>query len=137
MKNIIAILMTVVVLSGAAFAMQPSIIGGIRDGLALGMMIEGPLARNVGFRMGAEGNTGRQPLVAFAGGKFYLGNLGYSSFSLGLGAVVYAGNNHTDVGVSVSAIFNNLMRVKPLFLEIGIDVAGPGRLQAQLGYKLY
>ena len=137
MKNIIAVLILSVVLAGSAFALTPSIIGGIRDGLALGMMIEGPLARNVGFRAGAEGNTGKQPLVAFAGGKFYLGNLGYSSFSFGLGAVIYAGNNHTDVGVSVSAIFNNLMRVKPLFLEVGIDVAGSGRLQAQLGYKLY
>jgi hypothetical protein len=137
MKNIITILMLALVLSGSAFAMQPSIIGGIRDGLALGMMIEGPLARNVGFRIGAEGNTGKQPLVAFAGGKFYLGNVGYSSFSFGLGAVVYAGNNKTDVGIAISAIFNNLMRIKPLFLEVGIDVAGPGRLQAQLGYKLY
>jgi len=137
MKKTIAVLMMSLVLAGSAFALTPSIIGGIRDGLALGMMIEDPLAKNVGFRLGAEGNTGHQPLLVFGGGKFYLGNIGYSSFSLGLGAVIYAGNNHTDFGLSISAIFNNLLRVKPLFLEIGIDVAGAGRLQAQLGYKLY
>jgi len=137
MKKLMVFLAVFVLFAGAANALTPAIIGGIRDGAALGMMIEGPIARNLGFRLGAEGNTGKQPLIAFGGGKFYLGNIGTSSFSFGLGAVVYAGNNHTEVGLSVSAIFNNLMRVKPLFLEIGIDMVDSGRLQAQLGYKLY
>ncbi|HTY14012.1 MAG TPA: hypothetical protein VMD02_07510 [Candidatus Omnitrophota bacterium] len=124
------------ILANGAFAFQPAIIGGVRDGLAIGFMADGPLAKNVGIRVGVEGDTGKQPLIFFLGGKFYLGSVGRSQMSLGLGMVAYSGNS-TDIGGAFSLIFNRAFGVAPLFFEAGVDIASTARIQAQLGYKLF
>ena len=138
MKKIIVFATLLVILfANVSSAFQPSIIGGIRDGLAIGFMADGPLAKNVGLRVGLEGNTGRQPLILFLGGKFYLTSIDHALMSLGLGMVAYTGNNDTDVGGSFSLIFNRALGITPLFFEIGFDIVETARIQAQLGYKLF
>ena len=137
MKKIIVVICLLVGVSCSAWAMQPEIIGGVRDGLALGMMAEGPIARNVTLRFGAEANTGKQPIILLFGGKFYLTHVGRTTpMYLGLGAVAYSGDN-TDAGIAISLVFNRAFNVRPLFIEAGIDVANKARLQLQVGYKIY
>ena len=63
--------------------------------------------------------------------------MGYSPMSLGLGIVGYSGSNTTQFGPSLSLIFNRAFGVNPLFMQFGIDVVNPAKLQAQVGYKIY
>jgi len=138
MKRVGLVLAVFMLIGNSVLAMQPEVVGGIRDGLALGMMLEDGIAKNVAIRGGIEANTGKQPLILFFGGKFYLTNIGRKiPLSFGLGFVGYTGNKGTDAGLSVSFIFDRLFEINPLFFEVGVDVAGPGRLQAQVGYKIY
>ena len=139
MKRLVIVsLLTVLLLAEGSLAMQPAIIGGIRDGLAIGFMGEQAVGRNFGMRVGLEANTGGQPIIFFFGGKFYLANIGRRMpMSLGVGLVSYFGHHDPDYGLSISLVFNNFFDVKPLFFEVGVDAVGRGRLQAQLGYKLY
>ncbi|MBN2057424.1 MAG: hypothetical protein JW782_01325 [Candidatus Saganbacteria bacterium] len=137
MKKLILSVLALSVLVSSCFAMTPAVIGGIRDGLAIGLMADNPIAKNVALRFGIEANSGNQPLVAFFGGKFYLGAAGSMPLSLGLHGVAYSGNNNTDIGFGLSAIFDRAFGVKPMFMEIGVDVASKARLQFQLGYKIY
>ena len=133
---VVASLLLIFCVQGA-LAMQPEIIGGLRDGLAIGMMAEGPIARNVTLRFAAEVNTGRLPIILLFGGKFYLTHVGRRTpMYLGLGAVAYTGDN-TDAGIAVSLVFNRVFDVNPLFVEVGVDVVDKARLQMQLGYKIY
>ena len=137
-KQLGLVLMVLLLIGNGVLAMQPAVIGGIRDGLALGMMLEDGIAKNVAIRGGIEASTGKQPLILFFGGKFYLTNIGKKiPLSFGLGFVGYTGNKGTDAGISLSFIFERLFDIKPLFFEVGVDVAGSGRLLAQVGYKIY
>jgi len=128
-----------VVLMGTSFALQPKIVGGVRDGLAAGIMVDHQLGKNYGMRMGIEATTGRQPLILFLGGKFYLSNLAYNTpFSLGLHVVSYMGSSsNNSIGFGISGIINNAFGVKPMFVELGVDVVSTARGVVQLGYKLY
>lgn len=122
---------------GSSFAATPEIVGGIRDGAAIGLQLEDGVARNLTLRGGIEFNSGKQPIVALLGGKIPLTSIGHMPLALGLGLVGYFGNNKTDAGVSLTFIFARFFDIQPLFLELGIDVAGQGRLVAQLGYKIF
>lgn len=137
MKKIIVISCLLLVISCSARAMQPIVVGGIRDGLAVGIMAKNSIARNVALRFGVEANTGKQPLIVFFGGKFYLTSMGSSPMSFGVGAVAYSGGDKTDAGLSLSLIFDRAFNVYPLVFECGVDVADKGRLLAQFGYKIY
>ena len=139
MKKLLVVSCMLLVVSCSTWAMQPEINGGIRDGMAIGIMADAPVARNVGIRFGLEANTGRQPVMLFFGGKFYLTNLGRSPMYLGLHGVGYTGGSggNTDVGFGLSAIINRAFNVNPMFVEFGIDVASTARLLAQVGYKIY
>jgi len=137
MKKTLAIVTLMFCLMSASQALQPAVIGGIRDGLALGIMADEGVGRNVGIRFGLEANTGKKPLILFFGGKFYLVTLERKvPLSLGLGLVGYFGDK-SEAGISLSFIFDRIFAINPLFFEVGVDVAGSGRLQAQLGYKIY
>ncbi|MBU1026538.1 MAG: hypothetical protein KKA31_02290 [Candidatus Margulisbacteria bacterium] len=137
MKKLLVLFVLTVIVAGSALAMVPEVIGGVRDGLAIGIMAENPMAKGVSFRFGAEVNSGKQPVILFAGGKFYMTNFGASPMYLGAGAVAYNGDSKTDFGAAISAVFNRAFGVEPMFAEIGIDVVNTARVQAQLGYKLY
>jgi hypothetical protein len=138
MKRFFLLLVLSVVMVQVAGAAQLELIGGIRDGLAFGIMAEQNVARNLGLRYGIEADTGKQPVIGFIGGKFYLTDFERAMpLSLGVGFVGYFGGQHTDAGVSLSLIINRAFNLKPLFIEAGVDVAGSGRLQLQVGYKIY
>lgn len=137
MKKMLLGCLAVCFLVGCSRAAQIEVIGGIRDGAALGVMAEQNVAHNLGLRYGLEADTGTQPLIVFLGGKFYLTDFQRQMpLSLGLGFVGYAGNRFSP-GISVSLIINRAFNLQPLFIETGIDVADQGRLQLQLGYKIY
>lgn len=137
MKRLVVVLLVSLVLISSSLAMTPAVVGGIRDGLAIGLMMNNPVARNVALRLGVEANSGTQPIMVFFGGKFYLTNAGGMPMSLGIHGVGYSGNNQTDVGFGLSFIFDNAFKIRPMFMEFGIDVANKARLVAQLGYKIY
>ena len=138
MRKFFLVLVLSLMVFGQAGAAQLELIGGIRDGLALGIMAEQNVARNLGLRYGIEANTGKQPIIVFLGGKFYLTDFSRGMpLSLGLGFVGYFGGKTTDPGISISIIINRAFNLNPLFIEAGVDAAGSGRLQLQLGYKVY
>jgi len=139
MKKIFLLMMISLLLGvGVANAVQLELIGGVRDGLAFGVMGEQNIARNLGLRYGIEADTGKQPVVAFIGGKFYLTDFRREMpISLGAGFVSYLGDKKNDFGLSLSLIINRAFNVKPLFIEAGVDVAETGRLQLQIGYKVF
>jgi hypothetical protein len=125
----------VLLFSSSCFAFQPALIGGIRDGLALGLMLESGPADGATLRMGLEADTTNAPGIVFVGGKWPLRNIN-SRFpvSLGGGLVGYLGNNSSQAGPYVSVIFDRFLDLSPLSLEFGIDIVNYGRLQCQLGY---
>jgi len=137
MKNWLLVCLVVGLLASSVSAAVPEIVGGVRDGLAIGLQLESSVARNLTIRGGIEFDSGSQPVVAFLGGKIPLTSLGRMPLALGLGLVGYFGNNKNDVGFSLSFIFNRFLDIQPLFLELGVDVAGHGRPLAQFGYKVY
>ena len=129
-------LFMIIVMSQGVWAFQPSVLGGVRGGLALGMMVEAGALKNAVFRMGLEASTANNPIILFLGGKFYLTSIGRRiPMSLGLGLVGYAGKS-SEFGLALSFIFDRAFDIKPLFIEAGVDVVGSGKLQAQVGYKL-
>ncbi|MFA4843380.1 MAG: hypothetical protein WC632_00320 [Candidatus Margulisiibacteriota bacterium] len=137
MKKLLVVSCLLLVVSSVACAAVPEIVGGVRDGLAIGLQLESSVARNLTIRGGIEFDSGSQPVVAFLGGKIPLTSLGRMPLALGLGLVGYFGNNKNDVGFSLSFVFARFLDIEPLFLEVGVDVAGHGRPLAQLGYKVY
>ena len=139
MKKIFTVILGLLLLVGSSFALQPEIVGGVRDGLAVGIMTDHQMGRSWGMRMGVEATTGKQPLILFLGGKFYLSNISYNSLlSLGVHVVGYMGStSNNNVGFGVYGIINNAFGVKPMFVELGVDVVGTARGVVQLGYKLY
>jgi len=139
MKKIIAAIFSLLLLVSSSFALQPEIVGGVRDGLAVGIMTDHQMGRNWGMRMGIEATTGKQPLILFLGGKFYLSNISYNSLlSLGVHVVGYMGSSSNNaLGFGLSGIINNAFGVKPMFVEFGVDIVNTARGVVQLGYKLY
>ncbi len=120
----------------SAIAFDLGILGGVRDGVAIGVIAEEQIARNVGIRFGAEACTGKKPIILFLGSKISLTRLGKKiPLSLGVGLVAYGGSDRTAAGVSVSAIFDRVFPSVPLFIEVGVDAADSGKLQAQAGYR--
>src|SRR3989339_1373305 len=136
--RIILAFLSLLVLMPAVFALQPSVVGGVRGGLALGMMADEGFKQNIGIRYGAEASTGDNPLILFFGGKFYLTDISQRyPLSFGVGLVGYfGGKGNGVVGPSVSLIFDRPFDVTPLFFEVGVDAAGSGKLQLQAGYKI-
>jgi len=141
MKKLLSGVMVVGLLGGLvvgkSFAAVPEIVGGVRDGAAIGLQLESGIAKNLTLRGGLEFDSGSQPVIGCLGVKLPLSAIGRMPLALGLGVVGYFGNGHNDAGVALSFIFSRFFDVQPLFLELGVDVAGQGRLQAQLGYKIY
>ncbi len=139
MKNYLLVCFLVSVLAVMpASAMVPEIIGGVRDGLAIGLMADSSLGKYVGMRVGVEGNSGKNPLIAFLGLKFALTNIGSSPLAFGIGGVGYFGGSKSNLGIAISVILNRAFGVPPMFVEGGIDaVEGGGKVQLQVGYKIY
>ncbi len=137
MRRLVLVAVSVMLFVSSAFAFQPAIIGGVRDGLAIGIMGSSSIARNVALRVGLEATTGSAPIMAFLGGKFYLGAMGRMPLSLGLSAVAYAGSSSSEFGFGISAILDRAFGVRPMFLEAGIDIASSAKAQIQVGYKIY
>ncbi len=136
MKNSIVLAAALMILffASESMAFRPAIIGGIRDGAALGLVVESGSSSNTQLRLGIEANTSSTNGVVFAGGKFFLSNIEsrYPMFLSG-GIVACLGNN-LEAGPYISVIFERFLDVMPLFLEVGIDVIKTGRLQFQAGY---
>jgi len=121
-------------LGSSSFAAQSAIIGGIRDGAALGLMFESGSINAAKLRLGFEANTSNTPVIVLVGGKWYLSDVSnrFPMF-LSAGLVGYLGNS-SEAGPYISVMFERLLAATPLFLEIGIDVVKSGKLQLQVGY---
>lgn len=136
MKNkMVLILALCLFLFGAECrAYDTAVIGGVRNGTALGLMFESGFNNSAMLRLGIEASTSSSPGLVFGGAKWFLSNIrGGSPMFLSGGLVGYLGNN-SQAGPYISLIFEHLLDVNPLFLEVGIDVVSSGRLQFQLGY---
>lgn len=137
MKKLIIVLICFIAVATASFAAVPEIVGGVRDGLAVGLQLENAVARNLTLRGAIEFDSGKQPVILSLGGKVPLTSIGRMPLALGLGFVGYFGNNKNDVGFSLTFIMSQFLDIQPLFLELGVDVAGSGRPVVQFGYKVY
>ena len=136
MKRLVVASILCLVASSCVWAIQPEVVGGVRDGLAVGIMGEQSIAKNAALRFGVEADTGKQPLILFVEGKFHLTYLGKVPMALAAGLVGYAGNE-SKFGLGLALVFNRIFDVEPLFAEAGVDIADTGRIRAQVGYKLY
>ncbi|MDD4179001.1 MAG: hypothetical protein PHH14_03015 [Candidatus Margulisbacteria bacterium] len=122
-------------ISSSVWALQPAVVGGVRDGLAIGIMAEESIKSNIGIRFGAEANTGSNPLLIFCEGKFHLMDISNRyPMSLGAGLVGYLGNS-SNFGVPLCLIFDKPFDQKDFFCEAGVDIVSSGRLRLQVGYK--
>ncbi|MFA5839563.1 MAG: hypothetical protein WC890_02770 [Candidatus Margulisiibacteriota bacterium] len=122
------------VMGTSCLASQSAILGGIRNGLALGVMGEKNLSQGTDLRFGLEANTSNNPGIIFVGGKWFLTNIsGRFPLFLSGGLVGYLGNN-SEAGPYISLISEKFFDIKPLFIELGIDIANSGKLQLQIGY---
>ena len=130
----VALVILILVLGSSCFASQPAIMGGIRNGAALGMMLESGISNSSTLRLGFEANTSNKPGIFFIGGKWFLSDISnrFPMFLSG-GLVGYLGNR-AEAGPYISVIFERVLDIKPLFLEFGIDIVDYGRLQLQAGY---
>lgn len=131
----LSVALLVLFLGSECLASGPAVIGGVRDGLALGLMMESGLSNSAAsLRFGFEANTSNTPGIVFIGGKWFLSNVSnrFPMFISG-GLVGYLGND-SQAGPYISVIFERFLDVSPLFLEVGIDVVKSGRLQLQAGY---
>jgi hypothetical protein len=137
MRKLLLVSVSVMLLASSVLAFQPAIEGGYRDGMAIGLIGKSPVARNVALQIGVEATSGKQPLVGFLGGKFYLSNMGRMPLSFGLAGVAYSGDAGSEFGVGLSAILDRAFGVRPMFVEFGVDVVGEARAQLQVGYRLY
>jgi len=137
MKRLAVVSCLLLVVSSLAYAAVPEIVGGVRDGLAVGLQLEAGVARNLTARGAIEFSSGKQPVIGLLGVKIPLTGIGRMPLGLGLGLVGYFGNSKTDVGFSLTFVLNRMLDIEPLFLEFGVDVAGSGRAVCQLGYKIY
>jgi len=135
MRNIfIAAALLALLFGSECLAYKPAVIGGVRDGVALGLMLESETSSNATLRLGFEANTSNTPGIVFVGGKWFLTNIrGVSPMFISGGLVGYLGNE-SQAGPYISLIFERFIDVAPLFLECGVDVVKSGRLQLQLGY---
>jgi len=137
MKKIILALLALFVLSQVSFAVNMGLIGGIRNGLAGGVQVETGVFPMATFRGALEAQTGDSSVVLYGGGKFSLPKFPVREpVSLGAGIVSYIGQSNSNVGLSLSLIFNDLFD-SPLFGEVGIDFIKEGRLIAQVGYNIF
>ena len=136
MKNLIAVLVLLtLIVSQASWGLHTAVLGGVRGGLAVGVQIEDGFSHNIDYRLGIEANTGKNPLILFGSGKVYLTEVSSGiPLSLNLGLVGYAGGA-SNMGLTLSFIFDNPFYIQPMFIEAGIDVAGSGKLIAQVGYR--
>jgi hypothetical protein len=133
MKNkVVFISLLVVILGIGCMAYNPAVIGGVRNGTALGLVLESGFSDTT-IRLGFEANTSNSPII-FAGGKWYLSDID-SRFPMFLsaGLVGYLGSDN-EVGPYISLVFDRFLNITPLFLEVGVDVVSSGKLQVQLGY---
>ncbi|MDD4527523.1 MAG: hypothetical protein PHF25_05740 [Candidatus Margulisbacteria bacterium] len=117
-------------------AYTPAVIGGVRDGTALGLVFEsGSRVNDLNIRFGLEATTSNTPGIMFVGGKWFLRDLNNTKLPmfLNLGIVAYLGNE-ANVGPYVSIMLERFLDMPDLFLEVGIDIVTSGKLQAQVGY---
>jgi len=136
MKNqiILTLALLALLMGSECRAFTPAVIGGVRDGAALGLMLENRMTNSTSLRLGVEASTSNSPGIVFVGGKWLLANLRSGSpMFLSGGLVGYLGN-HSEAGPYISLVFERLLDIDPLFLEVGIDVVNSGNLQFQAGY---
>jgi len=146
-KNFSILFLIGILLSGClvngSWANHTALIGGVRDGLSMGMRIEEHLSDRLMYRFGIEGSTGEDltflgdnPLILAGGLKFRIMDIGKNRptwFSLGL--VGYSGND-SQIGIALSLIVDRVFDSDPLFFEIGADFLRQGHLQVQFGYRI-
>ena len=142
MKKIILVAGLVLLFSCQhAFAYQTALIGGVRDGLGMGIETSNKFSDYVTGRFGVEGTTGEDqdltgdnPFLVFVGLKMPLAASQDSPVSWGLGLIGNYGNR-TELGEYISVIFDKFYR-DAYFLETGLDWFGDhGHLEAQVGYR--
>jgi hypothetical protein len=136
MKKIFVLVSLLLVVSSAALAFQPELIGGARNGgVALGLMAEHGRFYSANLRFGAEATSySARPVLLFYGAKFLLGNMGQMPTSLTL-CVMAAFGNTSQAGLGLGVNIDRLFGYRPLFAELGVDFLETAKLQLQLGFK--
>lgn len=127
----------------SAWATHTALVGGLRDGMALGIRAEKDFDQYLSFRYGFAATTGTDlslggdnPFLFYGGFDRYLFAVNQYPISFGLGAVAYTGLS-SQVGPYFNVIVDNLGADKKMFLSVGVDFIDRGYLQLQVGYKYW
>jgi hypothetical protein len=127
-----------------AWGWHTAMLGGYRDGLALGARVESRLTDRWEGRFGFEGSTGQDlyltgdnPFILFGTLNYYLGSLRQAKVSLCSGLTAYTGDS-SMAGVSFSLLFDHALENNDsIFVELGTDIMnGKPYLNAQVGYAV-
>jgi len=143
MKKFNFVLVGLFLLTQMSWAARIDMVGGLRDGMALGIQSKQPLNNKWFWRYGVEASTGEDlsfyninPFILFAGVSVPVMQLGWSPTELGINLIAENGAL-TEFGGGLSLIMNNIYNNKALSLELGIDyVRYHAHLLAQVGYAL-
>ena len=136
-KNMLIVSVLGLMLIGSlGMAYTPSVIGGARDGVALGIVLENGLSARAAIRLGLEANTSDSRGIIFLGGKWLVTDMDNGNYPMYLSAGLMGSLGTTsEIGPFVSLIFERFLDIPPLYLEVGVDAIKSGRLQFQVGYK--
>lgn len=136
-KNIIIVSAISILLMGSlGVAYTPSVIGGVRDGAALGIVLEHGLTNRAAVRLGLEVNTSDSHGIFFLGGKWLVADVNNGRYPMYIsGGIIGSLGNTSEIGPYVSLIFERFLDITPLYFEVGVDSIKTGRLQFQAGYN--
>ena len=144
MKKLFIVSCLLLAVSSMAWAWHTAMLGGYRDGYAMGVRTENRFTDRWEGRFGIEGSTGQDlyltgdnPFILFGTMNYYLGDLRHSKVSLCSGLVAYTGDS-SMTGISLSLLFDHaLPNTDSIFVELGSDIMnGKPYLNAQVGYAV-
>jgi len=131
MKKLALFMTLMLLLSQSVWGMHTALIGGVRDGLALGLQVtDHLLGENLMGRFILAGSTGsdaslmgENPLQLALGLKARL----YRDIWATAGGIYYSGSSPyasgvSELGLSLSFMYEDAFDIDPLFFEAGADL---------------
>lgn len=129
-------------MSSSALAVHTSMLVGLRNGLAMGLMVEEHFDDSFMYRLGWEATSGEDMSFANVNPMLFIGALKWRLKNISdtreiwfsAGAVGYTGDSPA-VGGTVSLVFEKLLPDEHVYLELGADILSQSHAIVQMGYR--